>query len=72
MSTKVDEPARVWASDRGRLACDEHLPAIGSAAWWVDRWRVMDEHTTAGFTRARGVPPACEACEALAERDSAS
>lgn len=58
----------LWASSSGRIACDEHVPEIGSGAWWGDHWTLVDEFLEALYARGRGALPECEACTAIALR----
>ena len=70
-----DAETQLWWSDRGRIACADHVPRPGTDAWWADRWQVADPAWLAGFSGSRGEPPRCEACvalELLARRDRAS
>ncbi|RKY19802.1 MAG: hypothetical protein DRQ55_09725 [Planctomycetota bacterium] len=62
MNTRI-----MWASCHQQLACADHVPTIGSAAWWKLHWRLFGPNEQEGYRRARGRAPACEACAALAE-----
>jgi len=66
----IDQAAptpHLWSSSGQRISCRRHMPEPGTAAWWGDRWRLMSPDEQAGFARAAGHPPGCEACEAIEE-----
>ena len=56
-----DRSTLFW-SERGEITCAIHAPYPGTDTWRWERWRLLTEEESRGWTRQLGHAPKCETC----------